>query len=150
MTEINLAIEKALLTDESRLLETLGARLQAIESNPSLAGSYEITLPYAQPEEFRETVKELGERTLHRLSRELYKLLCGKKQDDEDDRNKIAHALGLGEAEIAATLATILTSGFGVSPAIAIIVAVIVVKRIFAPTLEEACNLWEEKLPSQA
>ncbi len=146
MTEIDLAIKKALSADEGELLEILGSRLMAIDMEPSLAGSYDPILPYAQPESFRETSQELGQRLVLRLSKELYQLLCGQNQDDVGDRQKIADALGLGEATIAATLASVLISGFGVAPAIATLVSVIVVKRIWAPTLEEACKLWEEKL----
>lgn len=146
MTEIDLAIKKALSAEEDELLEILGSRLMAINMEPSLAGSYEPALPYAQPENFSETFQELGQRVVIRLSKELYQLLCGQNPNDKGDRQKIAEALGLGEVTTAATLASVLVSSFGIAPAIAIIVSVIMVKRVCAPTLEEACKLWEEKL----
>lgn len=146
MTEINQAIQRALSNDEDILLDQLGERLIAIDIEPSLAGSYDPILPFAQPENIRETAQELGRRVFRRLYRELYQLLCGQNQDDTDDRQKITNALGLDEVTLGSALASILIGSFGVAPAIATIAAVIIVKRVFSPTFEEVCQLWSEQL----
>jgi hypothetical protein len=147
MEEQAQSIEKALQSSEAEILETLGARSIAIWEKPEVAGSYEPVVPVAQIEAVGETLQELGRRIVRRLSRELYKLLCGTDPEDSSDRKKLADVLGLGEAAVAGALTGILVTGFGVAPAIATLVAVLIAKRIIAPTLDEFCKFWGEQLP---
>lgn len=88
--------------------------------------------------------RKVGRRILRRLNRELHGLICGDGDDDREDREKLRGALGLDDAAIAGTLVQILVSSFGLMPAVATVVAALLIKRVLRPSLEEMCEVWGE------
>lgn len=84
----------------------------------------------------------LGARILARLEREAHGLLCGKSQQDKDDRT----ALGLTSDAAITAITTALTAGLSVGPQAAAIAAALIVRKLAAPTVEEACAVWSERL----
>jgi hypothetical protein len=84
----------------------------------------------------------LGARILARLEREAHGLLCGKSQQDKDDRA----ALGISSDVAITAITTALTAGLSVGPQAAAIAAALIVRRLAAPTVEEACAVWSERL----
>jgi len=91
-------------------------------------------------------LQKLGKRILRRLERELHALLCGVTDVDEDDRND----LGIGRESVIGAITLALTAGLGVAPAIAAIVAAIIMRRLAEPTIDEVCNYWFDKFTTQA
>jgi len=85
----------------------------------------------------------MGKRILRRLERELQALLCGSSEEDENDRND----LGIGRDSVIGAITLALVSDLGVAPAIAAIVAAIIMRRLAEPSMDEACKYWAEKLP---
>src|ERR1700744_809459 len=95
--------------DESALIELLGIRAKAIESNNALAGELSPKATYdAKFMGPLDDIKALGLKILNRWNRELYNIVCGGSQDDKDDRKKILNALTLGEGAAIAALIPVL------------------------------------------
>jgi len=96
----------------------------------------------AQMAETEASARGLGARILARLEREAHSMLCGTSQQDQEDRA----ALGLTSDVAIAAIATALTAGLSVGPQAAAIAAALIVRRLAAPTIEEACAVWSERL----
>jgi hypothetical protein len=84
----------------------------------------------------------LGARILARLEREAHGLICGQSEQDKNDRA----ALGLSSDVAITAVTTALTAGLSVGPQAAAIAAALIVRKLAAPTVEEACAVWSERL----
>lgn len=141
------AIEKLLAASEGDLYETLGIRARALASSPELAGSFDPQVTYSVHEMGAlDDVRAFGRRLFARWSKEAHKLVCGTDPEDAGDRKKLEEALGMGNVTFAGLLATLLTAHFGLAPALAAVVAAIVLRVFFRPTLEEICASWHASL----
>jgi hypothetical protein len=147
-TQAEAAIAALMESDESQLYEELGIRSKAIGRQPEIAGSFNPALSFDQAAMGSlDEVRKLGQRIYRRWHREAYALCCGDSPDDKKDRQTISGAFGLGAAAVAASLATALVGTFGLAPAIAAVIAALVIKRVFRPAYQEFCLAWKEQLP---
>jgi hypothetical protein len=142
------ALGRLLQATEDQLYEQLGIRAKAIATNPAIAGSFEPNVIYdGTAMGPLDDVREYGRRLFKRWNREAYKLVCGAENDDAADRKKLLEAFGGGQVAAAAALTGLFIAYLGLSPAIAGILAVLLLKHFFRPAYEEFCGLWLEKLP---
>jgi hypothetical protein len=143
------AVKKLLQSPEDQLYAELGLRRKAILEDPLQAGHFDteatFDAPFAGP---LDTLKEFGQRYFKRVSKDAYSLVCGQDNASAEDRNKLRQAFGLDHATFAAVLAGALVSWFGWAPAIAAVIAVLIVKLFFKSGYDVACQLWKEKLPA--
>jgi len=92
--------------------------------------------------------KAFGKRLLLRWSRALHDFVCTNADEDRDLKDKIRNALTAG-AGSTAVLAAGITTAFGLAPAVAAIIAALLVRLIVAPAHEEVCSTWTEWLSKQ-
>jgi hypothetical protein len=139
------AVSNLLEADPDTLYEQLGIRATALAETPQLAGEFAPAVSYDSvvmgP---LDSVRELGQRIFDRWNREAYSLVCGG--GEADDREALLKSIGVGQTAFAALLASTIVTSFGVAPAIAAVIAAIIVKRFFRPAYEEFCEEWKEKL----
>jgi hypothetical protein len=132
--------------DEAALIELLGMRAKAINHDPSIAGDLSPDIQhdakYLGP---LDDIKSLGLRILARWNKELFKIVCGGSTDDSDDRSKILNALTLSEGAAIAALIPVLT-GLGLAPALAAVLAAIIVKRFLGSAMETVCEAWAKQV----
>jgi hypothetical protein len=142
------AVEKLLESPDDQLFIELGLRRKAIDADPAVAGQFDPELSYdadfAGP---LDVLKEFGQRYFDKVNKQVYELVCGNTKDNEQDRSNLRQAFGLDKTTFAAMLAAALVSSFGWAPAIAAVVAALVVKLFFRSGYEIACQMWKEKLP---
>jgi len=144
------AMQNLLQSDEDQLFEELGMRTQAITQDITMAGSFEPHLVYdAADMGPQEVLGAIGRRLFRRWNKEAYKLLCGDDSDDKEKRTELASAIGAGDVAVAAALTSVLVS-IGAAPALAAIIAAIVVKKFFAPAYDEFCGIWKESFDESA
>lgn len=135
-----------LQSDEEQLFEELGMRTQAIAQDITKAGSFEPQVVYEGAEQgLKESLGKIGRRLFRRWNREAYELLCGADADDQGQRKELAGAIGISDVAVAAALTSALVY-LGAAPALAAVIAAIIVKRFFAPTYQEFCEIWKESL----
>jgi len=142
------AIEKLLRSDPEQLFEELGLRSSAIGRNVAVSAAF---APAFTAEDIKEMgdlaeARKLGQRIFRRWNREAYHLFCGNDPEDDKDRRALREAFGIGGLAVATTLSGLLVTSFGVSPAIAAVLAALVVKRFFQGAYQETCDFWKEKL----
>jgi hypothetical protein len=94
----------------------------------------------------REDFKAFGKRFFERASGQAYGLLCGSDPKDREQREKVTSALGLGKESFAAGLTGLLIAELGLAPAIATVVALLLVRLFFRPALDSMCEVWHRKL----
>lgn len=134
-------------SDESQLYEQLGIRAAAIERQPELAGSFDPPVTFDEVAMGPlDSVREVGRRIFRRWESSAYGLACGTGEADGADRKSLEDAFGVSSTTVAAFMAALLVSHFGIAPAIAAVIAAIVVKRFFRPAYEEFCSAWGERV----
>jgi hypothetical protein len=142
------AIEKLLRAEEDQLYEQLGMRLRAISKDPAVAGSFQpVLMPDIEIMGTLDDLREVGQRLFQRWSREAHSLVCGMNNSSDTDRRQLLAAFGMGEVTAGAALSAELVTHLGLAPALAAVIAALLVKRFFRPAYEEFCQLWLERLP---
>lgn len=89
---------------------------------------------------------ELGKRIFARCSRAAHDFCCNPSGEDKELRDKMLNAIFSKEGGGVALLAGGLVAAIGLSPAVAALVAALLVKLIIAPTAAEVCSAWGEAL----
>jgi hypothetical protein len=143
-TEIKLLLQ----SDVDQLLEQLGMRTAVVTSHLEKSGELnpKITSSDVTAMGIKDDLRELGEKILKRWERSAFDIMCGSDANDLKARNEIKGAIGLGEAAVIGVLSTGLI-GIGLMPALAPVVAAIVVKKFFNPAYEVFCETWKKRLP---
>jgi len=140
-------VAKLLNLSEDELYERLGETARAIAADPSKAGLFEPIVIYNEPElEFVEDVRDFGRRLFRRWNVETYKFICGDNIDDMVDRQELINAFDLSDLAVAAALASLLVTHVGLSPALAVVVASLVIKRFSSPGHDQFCRVWKNKM----
>lgn len=93
-------------------------------------------------------MEELGRRVFRRWNLALHEFVCKSQGEDQDLRQRILHALSGKDGGAVALIAGILVAAFGASPAIAAIVATLLVRLFLNPTKDAVCEYWSEQLKS--
>jgi hypothetical protein len=141
------AIEKLLKADEDQLYEQLGMRAKALAQDPALAGYFEPEVTYeAAQMGLKEDVLNFGQQLFKRWNAEAFKLVCSAEVEDAQFRDQLLNAFGVSDAAVAAVLASLLITNLGIAPAIAGVVAALVIKRFFRPVYDEFCVVWKKSL----
>ena len=141
------AVKKLLISEEDQLYEELGIRAKAIAEDPAKSSSFDPDVTYNQAQMgFMDDVREFGKRLFRRWNVEAHKLICGSDDEDEEERKKLAEAVGIGEVSAAGALTALLVSHLGLAPAIAAVIAALAIKRFFRPAYDEFCQTWKKSL----
>lgn len=91
-------------------------------------------------------IQELGQRVFRRWSIALHQFVCSEGGEDDDLRQKVFRALTGKDGGSVALIAGILVAAFGASPAIAAIVATLLVRILVNPAADELCKAWANSL----
>lgn len=142
------AVTKLLESDPEQLFEELGIRATAVGKDPALAGSFDPTVTYdAALLGPMDDLRHFGKKFFERWSAQSYNLVCGGGLEDQNERKRLLDAFGLGRDSVAAFLAALLVVHLGLAPALAAVVAALVLRLFFRPGYEAMCAVWKEKLP---
>ena len=144
------AIADLLQSDEQQLYAQLAVRTRAMTQNPSVAGSFapDITTDVTQMG-LGEDLVQAGKRLFNRTVVQAYVLVCGHDPDDEAERKNVRDAFGLGDVAITTALAGLFTAQLGLAPAVAGVVAALILKRFAPMAYNELCQVWEKNLPAE-
>jgi hypothetical protein len=142
------AVEGLWQDDMEGLKLTLAARLRAAEEGKAHEALQQWDPPAeafpAEAEagpEILERMKALAERWWDKLEPQLYDLLCNEANPQHQ---QLMRALGQGAQALAVALAPALVAKVSALPAVAIVIATMVGKRIADTGLEAVCEIWSE------
>jgi len=140
------AVSLSRMANEDMLIAELGRRATLASADPENSHALEFVGTISALEGPVDGFLSVGKRILRRLNAELHNLICGDEPDNAEDREKLKNALGFGDAAVAAALVQFLVGSFGLLPAVATVIAAILLKYFLKPTLEEICSAWGEGL----
>ncbi len=142
------AVESLLSSEEDQLFAELEIRRQAIADDPSLAGSFDPDVAYdARHMGALDDLTKFGRVFFDGINRDCYAIACGSNGESTEDRRKLADAFRLGPADAATFLAGLLVAHLAMAPAIAAVIAALVVKLFFKNALNATCAVWKDHLP---
>jgi hypothetical protein len=93
----------------------------------------------------QEELKKLGRRILKRWNQSAYQLACGDDPEDTKTRTELRSALGVSKAAAIGVITSALI-GVGLMPALAPVLAAILVSKFFDPAYGEFCAFWKQNL----
>jgi hypothetical protein len=96
-----------------------------------------------------ETSVSLGRRIFARWSLAMHAFLCDPGAEDRQLRDRMLNAILAKDGGGVAVVAGGLVAAFGMSPAVAAIVAALAVKLIVAPAAKELCKTWGDALANE-
>ncbi len=130
---------------EADLFAALAQRMgQVVQGSSAIA---DISAPVDVDDLLRDTISQgVGRRVFKRWSLALHNFLCGSGNEDQALRARLMSALTGKEGGAVALIAGTLVAAFGASPAIAALVATLVMRVVIAPAAEEICETWAKSL----
>jgi hypothetical protein len=144
------AVEDLLQADESQLYEELAIRVKGMQSDPGKAGSFAPDVTYdAADMGALDDLRAFGTAFFKRLNVSAFNLICGVEAEDAEERQTVLDSFGLGKEAVAAAIAGLLVAQLGLAPAVAAVVAALVIKHVFRNAHEAMCEVWKEKLPQE-
>ncbi|HEV8516303.1 MAG TPA: hypothetical protein VGQ47_01530 [Candidatus Limnocylindrales bacterium] len=136
--------------EEDDLYRLLGMRLKAIERDPAKAGQFAPDVGSAQELGITAAdLRDFGRRAFVHVARVGHMAICGQNAEGFH-LERILSALNTDAATATAVVATVLVAQLAIAPAIAGIVATIVIGRVAPSSLEALCQVWSRKLEPAA
>lgn len=135
--------------DEEGLYRLLGLRLKTMERKPSVAG--EFAPATIAPNELGITVPDLlafGRDAFVRIAAVGQGLVCGTEANQGFYLQRIFSTLNTDTAAVTAAVATLLIGQLAIAPAIAGVVATIIVGKVAPNSLAALCKTWGAKVAS--
>jgi len=149
MDEARAAVAELQSTDDDELYRLLGLRIKAIERDPARAGMFAPVVP--RQEEmgiaFVDLI-DLGKRTFGRLAAAGHSLICGSQADQGFHLQRLLSTINTDATTVTAAVTTLLIGQLAIAPAVAGIVATIIVGKAAPSSLEALCKTWASKIPA--
>lgn len=133
--------------DEEGLYRLLGARLQMLERDPSIAGDFAPAT--ISPRDLGITVPDLlefGRAAFVRIASLGRELVCGTEANQGFHLQRLLASLGTDTATVTAAVATLLIGQLAIAPAVAGVVATIIVGKVAPSSLAALCKAWGAKV----
>jgi hypothetical protein len=155
MAEIEVLVESLWELDEDQLAAQIGDRAQAIGDDaaglgtrgidPASLDSIDVNVAARASIDLR--LLESGQRLFDRVNPLVYELMCQPLGNDPQTQKILDEAIGQNYTKAAGMLAPVLISGLGLAPAIATLLATLIIKKIANYTATEICDTWKQNLP---
>ncbi|WP_353120873.1 hypothetical protein [Planktothrix agardhii] len=146
MQDYNELIPQLLELDEESLEAQLGLQVQGTAKGLTLDS---IDLDAAARAPISPEVLAAGQQLLKRLNSGLYDLMCNPLGSDSETEKVLDEVINQNYVKAAGMLAPLLVSGLGLAPAIATLIATLVIKKIAKAGSEEICKSWKASLPTE-
>ena len=147
MDEARAAVANLADTDEDDLYRLLALRMKTLERNPAVAGQFAPTT--IAPTELGIAVPDLaalGRKLFQNIARAGQGLICGSDSEAGFHLQRLLSSVNMDITTVTAGVATLLVGQLAVAPAVAGVVAAIVVGKVAPNSVEALCAAWSKKL----
>ncbi|MGL5133479.1 MAG: hypothetical protein ACRC78_13190 [Planktothrix sp.] len=145
MQDYNELIPQLLELDEESIEAELGLQVQSTAKGLTLDSiDINATAKAAINPEFLAA----GKHFLKQLNSGLYDLMCNPLGSDPETEKVLDEVISQNYTKAAGILAPVLVSGLGLTPAIATLIATLVIKKIAKEGSEAICKSWKSSLPA--
>ncbi|MEG5157490.1 MULTISPECIES: hypothetical protein [unclassified Microcoleus] len=160
MAEVEVIVESLWELDEDQLEAQIGSRVQAIGDDvagrrgargidPASLESIDVNV--AARASIDPRFLDAGRQLVDRVNPLAYELMCKPLGGNDAQTQKILdEASGQNYTKAASMLAPALISGLGLAPAIATLLATLIIKKIANYTATGICETWQQNLPKPA
>jgi hypothetical protein len=159
MAEVEVLVESLWELDEDQLEAQLGSRAQAIEDDVAGRGTRgvdpasleSIDVNVAARAAIDPRFLEAGRQLFDRINPSAYELMCKPLGGDNADTQKILdETINQNYTKAAGMLAPVLVNGLGLAPAVATLLATLIIKKIANMGATAICETWEKSLVKPA
>lgn len=154
MTMFEEVTDKLVEFDDDQLMLHLGMCVKGISEDivdqTRSASIDSIDLNYYEITRADEATIKFGQRLFKRLNLTSYELLCKDPFDGGETLKKLSEALEDSTAKAAGLLAPVLVANLGLAPAVAAIIATLIVKTISKAIADEICSTWKSSFEAAA
>ncbi|MEG4503478.1 hypothetical protein QUA81_08210 [Microcoleus sp. F6_B4] len=158
MAEVEVLVESLWELDEDQLEAQIGSHVQAIGDD--VAGRGAIGVDPASLESLDVNVAaraaidprflDAGRRLFDRVNPLVYQLMCKPLGDDPETQKILDETINQNYTKAAGMLAPVLVSGVGLAPAVATLVATLIIKKVSKYLATGICETWEKSLVKPA
>ncbi|MEO0537697.1 MAG: hypothetical protein AAF215_28025 [Cyanobacteria bacterium P01_A01_bin.123] len=154
MTQLDDLTEKLVKLDDDQLMLHLGMSTKGISED--LGGqTRSASIDSIDPRRYaitrsNEDTLNFGQRLFKRLNDASYELLCKDPFDDGETLRELSKVLEDSTAKAAGLLAPVLVANLGLAPAVAAIVATLIVRTISKAIADEICYTWGRSLDTSS
>jgi hypothetical protein len=157
-TEFEAIVASLLELDEDQLQAQLGSRAQAIEEDVAGRGTRgidpasleSIDVNVAARASIDPRFLEAGKQLFDRINPLVYDLMCKPLGDNTDTQKILDETINQNYTKAAGMLAPVLVSGVGLAPAVATLVATLIIKKVSKYIATGICETWKKSLVKPA
>ena len=131
--------------DEDELYRLLALRLQAIQRDPAAAGSFAPKIQASEVGIAPSDLLKIGKEAFARLAVAAQPLVCGTGADGFP-LQRLLGALSTDVTTVTAAVASLLIAQLAIAPAIAGVVAALVVGKVAPTSVAALCKAWGAKI----
>lgn len=133
--------------EDDQLYQQLALRVRTLEDDYQRAGELQLDVSY-QPDLMGplDDLADFGRRFFERFNRDAYNLVCSA--DDAAERQKVRQAFGLGREAVGGAIVALLITHLALAPAVATVVAALIVRLFLENSYEAMCSVWGDRLPA--
>jgi hypothetical protein len=158
MTEVEAMVASLWELDEDQLEAQIGSRVQAIGDEVAgrgargvdLASLASIDVNVAPRASIDQTFLDAGRQLFDRVNPFVYQLMCKPLGDDAETQKILDETINQNYTKAAGMLAPVLASGVGLAPAVATLLATLIIKKIAKTGANAICETWEKNLAKPA
>ena len=159
MAEIEVLMDSLWELDEEQLEAQIGSRVEAIEDDVAGRGARgvdpasldSIDVGFATKGAIDPRFLEAGKQLFDRVNPLVYELMCKPLGGDDAETRKILdETVNQNYTKAAGMLAPVLVNGVGLAPAVATLVATLIIKKVSKYIATGICETWENNLPKPA
>ena len=157
MAEVEVLVESLWELDEDQLEAQIGSHVQAIGdvAGPGAKGvdpgSLEsIDMNVAARASIDPSFLEAGKQLFDRVNPLVYQLMCKPLGDDPETQKILDETVNQNYTKAAGMLAPVLVSGVGLAPAVATLLATLIIKKVSKYLATGICETWEKSLVKPA
>ncbi len=159
MAEVEALVESLWALDDEQLEAQIGSRAQAIGDDVAGRGAKgvdpasldSIDVNVAARASIDPRFLDAGRRLFERVNPLAYELMCKPLGGDDPETQKILdETLNQNYTKAAGMLAPVLISGLGLAPAVATLLATLIIKKVSKYLATGVCDTWEQSLVKPA
>ncbi|HEY9833852.1 MAG TPA: hypothetical protein V6D26_25095 [Stenomitos sp.] len=159
MAEVEALVQSLWEFDDEQLEAQIGSHAQAIGDDVAGRGAKgidpasldSIDVNVAARASIDPRFLDAGRRLFERVNPLAYELMCQPLGGDDPETQKILdETINQNYTKAAGMLAPVLVSGFGLAPAVATLLATLIIKKVSKYIATGICDTWEQSLVKPA
>jgi len=158
MAEVEVLVETLWELDEDQLEAQIGSHVQAIGDDIARRGARgvdpasleSIDVNVAARASIDPRLLDAGRQLFDRVNPLVYQLMCKPLGDDAETQKILDETINQNYTKAAGMLAPVLVSGVGLAPAVATLLATLIIKKVSKYLATGICETWEKSLVKPA